>query len=136
MSDAIHDFSSLCANVVTDVAAHLDAGEALASVEHTIPVLRGPHRYAGQAVARALYAVSRHEEHPERDKVHDCLRWLRLAASWVRMGDSRSVWIAVGRNLERASAVIDGIECREQREILRAVVEAVRVSTEGYQNAA
>lgn len=126
MSD-LHNFADLCANVIADVAAHLDAVEALASVEHTLPVLRGPYRYAGQAVARALYAVARHEEHPERDQVHDCLRWLRLAASWTRMGETRASWVHAGKCLERASAALDTVPpaSREMREVMRAVIAAV-----------
>lgn len=131
MTDAHHDFATLCANVIADVAANLDADEALASVEHHCGALHGPYRYAGQAIARSLYAVARHDERPAESQVDDCLRWARWAASWPRLGDDRGVWVAVGTNLERARAVVDGIECRELVELLRLVIEAVRVQTEG-----
>jgi hypothetical protein len=60
--DSFTEFAQLAANCLAELAAPDaapgDADEALAALEHHVYSLHGEQRYAGQAVARALWALA------------------------------------------------------------------------------
>jgi hypothetical protein len=132
MSEAIHDFARLAANAlsdITDPAALVNAADdALASLEQQCGSLRGPHRYAADAVANALYRLhSKQPRNPACD-IENVVRWLDRACWWGALTPSFENGICVGQNLEHANVVIDGMASGlgALKELLRCTVGEVK----------
>jgi hypothetical protein len=134
MSDAITEFAhhaALALAEISDPAALVNAAdEALASLEQQCGSLHGPHRYAADAVANALYRLRSGQPRAAECATEEVMNWLRKAMLLAHGGMDACGLLYAGRDLERASAIVDWMpsEHRPLAELLRCVIGEVERS--------
>lgn len=131
MSDATHEFAHLAALALRDVcdpdATVHAADEALAALEQHVGALGREHRHAGRLVADGLAAMHADSKRIAVSNTEQVLSWLRGALRWARGGWSAGDLLCAGKDVERASGVVDHMPCeqRELKQLLRCVIGAV-----------
>jgi hypothetical protein len=129
MSDALYEFAHLAALALRDItdpdATVHAADEALAALEQHVNSLPRDARNAGKLVARCCWQMRAKQTRCDC-AAGEALSWLRAAIVWTRIGQDVSDVLCAGKDIERASHIIDamGREHAELRQLLRAVVAA------------
>lgn len=131
MSDALHEYAHLAALALRDIcdpdATLHAADEALAALEQHVNALPREHRQAGKLVALWLGAMHANSKLSAASSTEQALGWLRGALRWARGGWSAGNLVCCGKDIERASGVVDHMPCeqRDLKQLLRCVIDAV-----------
>lgn len=129
--DALHEYAHLAALALRDItdpdATQHAADEALAALEQHCGALRLERRQAGKLVADCLAAMHADSKRVATSSTEQVLSWLRGALRWARGGWSAGNLLCAGKDVERASGVVDHMPCeqRDLKQLLRCVISAV-----------